>query len=217
MKKIITVILAGIMLVYLNGCEKEYETGLLKATVYNRKMEKINEFDRAYSYRKHGDNDEDTENLQVQMREQYGYECMSEFKNGFSFVREESIGLPLGFSVSEYVIFSGGYDTQWSEIPRIMEEYEAGYKFIDINGKVIINELEADVAVETVERSMTEPLGRPVITMKPSYFTEYGVAVAKRGGKFGLINTSGEVLFDFIYDEITISDENTVILVIGTD
>lgn len=146
------------------------------------------------------------------MQEKYGYGCMSEFRNGFSFVREQPVqNLPIGYSTEEsHTIFIDYPRPNVKEdAERIAEESRHGYKFIDEAGNVIIDNLDAYVAVYRLD----PPGGAGYAThFYPSYFTEFGTAVVRRSGQLGLINTSGEVLCDFFYDKISIHNPNVAII-----
>ena len=119
MKKFLSVILAGITLLSVSVfAETEYQFDIIfepdyyinvysfdgqnviaeeyqrnKTAVYNQKMEKVDEYDgtreTAAQQNDNENNIEEIEILQRQMKEKYGYGCMSEFKNGFSFVNEQ--------------------------------------------------------------------------------------------------------------------------------
>lgn len=226
MKKVLLAILAGIMVLFNSACN---ETDFIKATVYNQNMEKIDEFDIAYeAVSNHSDDNEESEILRSQLKEKFGYEYMSEFKNGFSFVRKQSDELlsrgnwdeDNSLSVTWYqhrVEFLGSTYSVSAFLPDSEEEvqrYKTGYKLIDREGNIIFDNLDAaDFSIWYIPGTMTEP-GRQYdcITILPSYFTDYGIAVVKYNGNFGLINTSGDILLDFNYEEITIVDKNTLTL-----
>ena len=125
--------------------------------------------------------------------------------------------MPLGYKISNsYNLFFDYISTSAKEeAEKIAKEYQTGYKFIDADGNVILDNLDANVFASSWPHSMTEPGGGCMVTFNPSYFTEYGISVVKRDGKFGIINTSGNILCDFVYDGITIYGENIAIIRVG--
>ena len=144
----------------------------------------------------------------------YGY--TSEFENGFAFVREQAVrGISLETKTynSSYHEFFGSFsESTLEEANKIAEENRRGYKFIDKGGNILFDNLDADVYAYSNSGSITEPGGFCYIAFKPSYFTDYGMAVVNRDRKFGIINTSGNILCDFIYDGIEMYDENIAII-----
>jgi len=148
--------------------------------------------------------------------EKCSYDFRSEFKNGFSFVREQAVGdLQLGCSATtSYYLFpdidSGTTETEAVKI--IEEESRTGYKFIDEDGNILFDNLDADIVAYLNPPTMTEPVGEYYVIFSPSYFTDFGIASVTRDKKFGIINTTGNIICDFIYDNIEIYDENTAII-----
>ena len=190
-----------------------------KVIVYNHKFEKIDEYNKTRETVTIRDY-EIAEIIQRQMKKKYGYECMSEFKNGFSFVREQSLnGIPLGYKVS--VHYDDEYGSFFPEdfsretIEKIAAEYRHGYKFINEDGDVIFDNLEADISVKDHIGGGNDGASYSYILFNPSYFNEFGIAAVKQNGKFGIIDTQGNIICDFIYDRITICNENTAIINLG--
>jgi predicted small secreted protein len=145
-------------------------------------------------------------------KEKYNYGFRSEFKNGFSFVREQAVGdLQLGCSAtSSYYL----WPEIWTKeaVEKIAAEYRFGYKFINEDGAVIFDNLDAYLVAYTNPPTITEPGGEYYVVFYPSYFTDYGTAAVTRKGKFGIINTSGDIICDFIYDGIDIYYENIAVI-----
>ena len=184
-----------------------------ETTVYNQRMEKIDKPVTDVIPQNNGK----TEIPLVPAGEytKYPYACMSEFKNGFSFVRDQGVdGLPLGYdsSVTHYLFEDSVSDNSMQKAREIAEQTRSDYKFINENGDVIFNHLDADVVAYSYHGTITEPWSGCGVAFTPSYFNEYGLAIVKCGGKFGIINTNGELLCDFLYDGITIYNENIAII-----
>ena len=190
--------------------EPKDEIDIIKVTIYNQFMEKIDEFDKKYEYHEYEKKNEDYEDLWIQIKEKFDYKYIGEFKNGFSFVGGQKItGLWASQEWNDNIFYlyavSRGFEENYLKI------FEEDYKFINTDGNVIFDNLEADLSWYSTFGSQTEPGDDNTwITIIPSYFTEYGLAVVKRDGKFGLIDTSGEILLDFIFKEITIVDKSNV-------
>jgi hypothetical protein len=81
-----------------------------------------------------------------------------------------------------------------------------------IDGAVIFNNLDAYFVAYTNPPTMTEPGGEYYVVFYPSYFTDYGTAAVTRNGKFGIINTSGDIICDFIYDGMDIYYVNIAVI-----
>ena len=206
---------------YWNYPDNLYENEKVfnQAIVYNRKMEKTGEF---YINPQTAEIDE-TENTPKRDLGKYGYNSMSEFQNGFSFVREKAVGdLPLGYSGTHRIfaapcLYDEPFDASIEEnAKRIAEESEKGFKFIDGNGNVIIDNLEATVEV-TYIIPVWDSAGGHYVDFQPAFFTEYGMAAVKKDGRYGIINKNGKTLCDFIYNGITIVNENIAIVTSGVN
>ena len=154
----------------------------IKGKVYTHEAESLDEYDSALI----------VEMPQGDDQKKDGYNYMSEFINGFSFVREQAVEgeqAVSGLSPGSYYLSTGYYsESAVEKAQKIVDECRTGYKFIDVDGNVIFDNLDADIYLDSYVPTITEPGGGCNVIFVPSYFTDYGMAAVKQNGKFGIIN-----------------------------
>ncbi len=129
-----------------------------------------------------------------------GYGCMSEFINGYSFVRNESIGLSLAFSAttSHSVFYTSSPWNVYTKLDELEQQFSYGYSMVNRQGEVIFSGLEANLQSSYIlSRVQPDPYPYAEIRIIPSYFTGKGIAVVKKDGMFGIIDTNGDIVQDF--------------------
>lgn len=145
----------------------------------------------------------------------HGY--FSSFVNGIAVVRDEPLDGRYYFDIWETSVLDlsivSEYQFKVYEAQPILEEIvnnlKSGYYIINENGNVLIDNLEADFKITNSQQGGVKadepPIHEMGIMLTPLKIINSGIAVAKRNGKFGIINTAGNVLYDFIIDFYTIS------------
>lgn len=135
------------------------------------------------------------------------YAYASAFINGYAFVCDRPFydsggsGRYLVCSIANTVTGDKNY-------PKTSEE-KSGFALIDANFNVVFDQLEADIYEQAGAPGYKPGWGVAVYYL-PTQFNEQGIAVAKRNGKYGLINTKGEIIQDFTSDtRITTGETHT--------
>lgn len=127
------------------------------------------------------------------------YRYRSPFVNGYAFVRHAPVFYNGYYKTLEDV---NGYLRYNDEGIRgngsLLLEEESGYGFIDEDGNVIYDfVLDADIQKRYYGGGQDT---KTAYVFNASQFTQEGIAVVKQNGKYGVIDTEGNLICDFVYD-----------------
>lgn len=146
------------------------------------------------------------------------YTSVNFSKNGYAFVTSDPLKRTLftDFDETEPIRYNSLF--LYDKEPRTREEFENAiiptFSVIDPSGNTVIDNLEPNIYTVSSAGPFT-----PVhytYCFEPTRFSDYGIAFAKRNGKFGIIDTSGNILHDFVIDSYsTIKNGYDYVAVIG--
>ena len=127
------------------------------------------------------------------------YRYRSPFVNGYAFVRHAPVFYNGYYNTLEDV---NGYlrynDEGIMGNGSLLLEEESGYGFIDEDGNVIYDfVLDADIQKRYYGGGQDT---KTAYVFNASQFTQEGIAVVKQNGKYGVIDTEGILICDFVYD-----------------
>ena len=134
--------------------------------------------------------------------------------NGYAFVRYSPV-----YYNGHYAnrVDLNGY-LQYDERPgggSLLLQEESGYGFVDEAGNIIYDfVLDANIG-KRYEGNAQD--AHAVYYFKVSYFTEEGIAVVKQDGKYGVIDTNGNLICDFVYNSVETIGKFIVCTVDGED
>ena len=133
---------------------------------------------------------------------EYGY--FSRFVNGYAVVRDEGFSDKSFFGIKGTVTLYFTNIMRTDAIPDIANEIsknsKEGFYIIDIWGNKIIEDIQADVAINSYVHTQHADYTKDVtveLTLD-CYFTAEGISIVRKNDKYGIMNKSGDILCDFI-------------------
>lgn len=132
-------------------------------------------------------------------------------KNGYAFVTTDTLQYK---SFTDYDTKEINYTSLFisNSIPKRWKDFEdvilPNFSIIDPYGNVVIDNLEPHIYTLKSAGPFTGPTYS--FNFVPTRYSDYGIAFAKRNGKFGIIDTSGNILYDFKLDSYSMSGENYI-------
>ena len=132
------------------------------------------------------------------------YNYIGSFVNGYAMARRNKI-------VKYYEVVDGKYGYMPGSIDVTEDNNITGLLFVDKYGKIIFEDLDADIVMRPVYGGMQggDYIG-DTPSFSPSLFNVHGVAMVKRSGKFGLIDNNGNILYDFVFTKYDSTSEQFI-------